>query len=223
MRYILISFVLLLSVTSALAQSKINAALKHELDSMLVLDQKYRALMHITSAQQADSVARVLGVAKENLPSHLWMLQAAIDSSNMVRVEQIIKKYGYPGETLVGTPANEAVFYIVQHSQKIDQYLPYVKKAADQKELPFRLYAMMLDRSLMNQNKEQIYGTQAFGFSKSGDKDPNMFIWPIKDAATVNKRRKAAGFDLTVEENAKRLGLAYKVVTLQEVEKMKSN
>jgi hypothetical protein len=126
---------------------------------------------------------------------------------------------------LVGTPTNEAAFYVIQHSQNIDKYLPVIKEAADKKELPFKLYAMMLDRSLMDNGKEQIYGTQGIGFQitnpQTGKKESKMIIWPIKNSTTVNKKRKKAGFDQTVEDNAKRLGIDYKALTLQEVKSMK--
>ena len=77
----------------------------------------------------------------------------------------------------------------------------------------------------MQNEKEQIYGTQASGFSAlnktTGKAEWTWVIWPISDPANVNKRRKEAGFDQTVEENAKRLGVEYKVLTLEEVSKMK--
>ncbi len=60
---------------------------------------------------------------------------------------------------MVDTPANEAAWYIIQHSNKIHQYIDLIKKAADEHELPFHLYAMMLDRDLMDLGKEQMYGT----------------------------------------------------------------
>jgi hypothetical protein len=141
-----------------------------------------------------------------------------------VRVEAIIKQYGYPGKSLVGTPANEAAFYVIQHSDHIDQYIPIIKKAAEQKELSFTLYAMMLDRSLMYNRKEQIYGTQAKGFETidkaTGKKIFKMIIWPVQNPKTVNALRKKAGFDQTIEENAQRLGVEYEVLTLQQVKAM---
>lgn len=207
------------------AQSKVDMDLKAELDSIYALDQKYRGMLSGNISTKADSLAKVFHVSKDSLISHVWKIQNTIDSANLIRVKEIIKKYGYPGKSLVDTPANEAAFYVIQHSKSIDHYLPLIKKAAESDELPFRLYAMMLDRSLMYQNKEQIYGTQASGFQvtdpKSGKKQMVMVIWPIKDAADVNKRRKDAGFEQTVEENAKRLGVDYKVYTLDEILKMK--
>jgi hypothetical protein len=84
---------------------------------------------------------------------------------------------------------------------------------------------MMLDRHLMNEGKEQIYGSQGYGFAvpnpATGASDFKRLIWPIKDPAGVNKRRQRAGFDLTVEENAKRLGIPYQPLTLADVKKMR--
>ena len=217
-----LSFLILLS---GQAQKKINLALKNELDSMYALDQKYRAILSEDMERKADSLASAYHIQKKELSMYLWKLQTQIDSSNLHRIEAIIRQYGYPGRSLVDSPANEAAFYVLQHSKVIDSYLPLVEKAAMNKELPFRLYAMMLDRSLMYQGKEQIYGTQASGFqvtnTKSGQKEFVWLIWPIRDAASVNERRKAAGFDQTVEENARRLNINYKVYTLEEVQRMK--
>lgn len=191
---------------------------------MFVLDQKYRAVMQ-TARTKGDSLAKAYGVSKDSLIDHLWKLQSGIDESNMARLAAIIEKYGYPGKSLVGTPSNEAAFYIIQHSSVIDRYLPLLKEAAEKNELAFRLYAMMLDRSLMFQQKEQEYGTQGSGFEVidpvSKEKKFTMIIWPIRDPQNVNERRKAAGFEQTVEENAKRLGIEYKVFTVEEVRKMR--
>ncbi len=142
------------------AQTGLNIPLKKELDSLQTLDQKYRTALSANMRGKGDSLALVYGVKKEDLNDYLWKLQGEIDSLNTVRVEEIINKYGYPGVSIVGKPTNEVAFYIVQHSKVIDKYLPIVKEAAEKNELRFQLYAMMLDRSLMFQDKEQIYGTQ---------------------------------------------------------------
>jgi hypothetical protein len=206
------------------AQPRINLALKKELDSMLVQDQYYRELLSAGTKINSDSLSQVFHVSREELPNYLWTKQNQIDSANTRRVQVILNQYGYPGKTLVGAPTNEAVFYVLQHSSVIDQYLPLVQKAAENKELPFHLYGMMLDRSLMYAGKEQVYGSQGKGIETTnpltGKKEWQMFIWPIKDAATVNARRKAAGFERTVEDHAKNMGIDYKVLTLADVAKM---
>jgi hypothetical protein len=202
-------------------QPRFNTTLKKELDSLQMLDQKYRAALMANMNGKGDSLAIVYGVKKEDLNDYLWKLQGQLDSLNTLRVGEIIKEYGYPGISLVGKPTNEVAFSVIQHSKLIDKYLPVIKEAAEKHELPFVLYAMMLDRSLMFQNKEQIYGTQGSGMSvknpATGTWENLSFIWPIKDPSTVNERRKAAGFNETVEENARSLGIDYKVFALAEI------
>lgn len=46
------------------------------------------------------------------------------------------------------------------------------------------------------------------------------FVWPIREAAGVNERRKKAGFTTTVEQNAANLGIQYRTVTLKGVARM---
>lgn len=200
----------------ACAQRIANPALKHELDSLYYVDQVYREALFGDNRQHlVDSIAAARHFpAAEAVPPLLDLLLAA-DSSNIRRVRAIVQRYGYPGKTLVGTPTNEAVFYIVQHSTRIPQYLPLIKRAAAAGELPFHLYAMMLDRQLMYRGQPQVYGTQGSSY-----KGQPPFIWPIKDPAHVNERRKKAGFEQTVEENATRLHITYRPLTMEQVKKM---
>jgi hypothetical protein len=221
MKRITTTLLFICALAFARAQTKVNLPLKHELDSIYVLDQKYRELLSVKlDSNKVDSLTKIYSVNKENLTNYIWKLQTEADSSNVKRVVEIIKQYGYPGKTLVGEPTNEAVFYVIQHSTVIDKYLPLIEKAAKEKQLPFHLYAMMKDRSLMYNKKEQIWGTQAKGMNvvnkETGKPKWAFFIWPITDPDNVNKRRKDAGFPQTVEENAKRMGLTYKVYTLEQ-------
>jgi hypothetical protein len=168
-----------------------------------------------------DSISRVFDIPRNNFFNGLSWRMNETDSLNMERVEAIIAQYGYPGKSVVGEKTNEAVFYVIQHSKKIDHYLPLIEEAANKQELPFYLYAMMKDRSLMYNNKPQIWGSQAKGMNatnkKTGKPEWKFFIWPIQDPGQVNERRKKAGFTQTVEENAKRLGIEYKVFTMDQV------
>ncbi len=199
-------------------QSKINRHLKRQLDSVMVLDQKYRdTLTLLMNPKKRDSMAKRLSMTVSRANAYYWTKQDIADSLNVLFVEGVFKKYGYPGKTVVDTPTNEAAWYVIQHSHKIDQYMPLMKAAAEKGELPFRLYAMMLDRQLMNQNKEQIYGTQISCRKFKNIKD-ECIVWPIKDPANVNQRRKAAGLPLTVEQNAARLGVVYRVIAIDEVQ-----
>jgi hypothetical protein len=227
MRYTFMAVSSLFFFSKIIGQSKINRALKTELDSILRVDQRYRSFIQAADFQKkTDSLAKKLKVAPGDVIRYMLSKIPENDSSNMERVKEIIDEYGYPGKSLVGTPTNEAAFYVIQHSNRIETYLPIVEKAARKKELPYTLYATMLDRSLVNKGREQLYGTQTKGFnipdSASGKKKWKTIVWPIRDRKNVNRRRKLAGFDQTVEENAKRLGLEYKEYSLEETKKMQS-
>lgn len=211
---------------TVVAQKQLNVELKKQLDTILQQDQGIREFLDSeTSEAKKDTLARLFGYSKEELKQKVWTLMGKIDSINFKKIEPIIAKYGYPGKTLVGEPTNTAVFYVIQHRpDQIPKYYPLIEEAGKKGELPFTYVAMMLDRKLTGEGKEQIYGTQGAMITiinpKTGEKEPFWYIKPIKDPQNVNKRRKEAGFDLSVEDNAKRLGIVYKVYTLEEINKM---
>ncbi|MFD2585945.1 DUF6624 domain-containing protein [Croceitalea marina] len=168
----------------------------------MVLDQKYRA----------------------NWTPENWSKQIEIDSSNLGYVEKIMKEHGYPGKSMVGEKTASAAWYVIQHSDKIDVYIDEIKQAADNGELPFRLYAMMLDRHLMYNDKAQIYGTQGSSYFIGSPKEIN-FIWPIQNPDSVNILRKGV-FGTTVEEYGKDLfgdDFEFKNLTIEEALKIKNS
>jgi hypothetical protein len=162
MRYLLIAafFSVLMNGQKAEVKS-LNIELKKELAQIYKDDQIYRELMQPITPERKAEIVKEKNLSKEDVGSGLIKIMDNQDQENLIKVEKIIAKYGYPGKSMVGEPENYAVWYVIQHSPKIEKYFPLIKKATDEKELPFRLYAMMLDRKLMYENKEQIYGTQA--------------------------------------------------------------
>lgn len=137
---------------------QVNRRLQAELDSIYRVDQLYREIM--ASPQKKDSLAKAHNLSEQAVDQLIHDEMTKIDKSNIYRVEQIIKQYGYPGTRLVGSPTDEAAWYVIQHSEDIANYFPLIEKAGASKELPFNLVAMMQDRLLMSQGKEQLYGTQ---------------------------------------------------------------
>ena len=206
----------------------LNLRLKQELDSIDVEDQKYRQLLMLTMRPQPsaplDSLKRVAAATGAELGPYLEKQLQRIDSANIRRVAQIIGQVGYPGKTLVGEPTNEVALLVIQHFNRIPQLLPLIEQEAAKGELPFYLYARMLDRKLMYEGQAQLYGTQGCSYyvpnPATGQKEAISFIWPIEDAAHVNERRKKAGFDSTVEANAQSLGIQYKPMTLLEAQRI---
>ncbi|MBQ0733592.1 BT_3928 family protein [Aquimarina celericrescens] len=180
------------------SKPRINERLKVQLDSIMKIDQEGRNRGDIS-----------------------WEEQKLADSTNTIFIEQIFEKHGYPGKSLVGEDTNIAAWLVIQHSDKIGQYLPLIKEAGRKEELDNVYVAMMEDRFLMQQGKEQLYGTQGITLD-SDSKNSIRLIWPIKNPETVNEKRQNLGFEETVEEYSERvLGVPYKIYTIEEVEKLK--
>ena len=215
-----ILFVILtgLMLFSCNTQTRINTDLKKELDVIKFTDQAFRRQYDpYMPEQERRNIADSLNMDYDEMRKNLLGLMNKYDAENIKKIETIIAKYGYPGKSLVGEPTNRAAFLVIQYSNKISEFLPIVKLAAENGELPFRLYAMMIDRQLMYKGEEQIYGSQ--GDERNGV----AIIWPIKDAVNVNKLRKKAGFPETIEEYSKILfgkDFIFKNYTLKEVEEM---
>jgi len=113
---------------------------------------------------------------------------------------------------------------VLRHSPRIDQFLPEIQKAAEAGELPYRLYAMMLDRWLMQQDKPQVYGTQGMSFFMGTPEEVSL-LWPIEDAENVDARRREAGFEQSLEAYGKDLfgpDFEYRAYTLQEALALKA-
>jgi hypothetical protein len=222
MKIILSIFISFILGNNAYSQN-IDIELQKELLVIHKNDQKYRGNLnrYLQNPVLIDSLSKSLGVSKQNLGQALWAEQMKLDSLNLQRVTEIIRKRGYPGRSLVGDEASSAAFFVLQHAPAdiLEKYNPYIQKAAGQGDLPKRHAAMMQDRLLMYKGNEQIYGTQVRRFQLN-DGSRLSVVWPVKDPDKVNELRQEAGFDLTVEENAKRLGVDYKLYTIRELEKI---
>jgi len=208
------------------ANLELNLDLKRQLDSVLRLDQGIRQVYFAKTKAQKDSVATVYGIPVQETALSYIKLWHQIDSTNLILAERVLEKYGYPGKALVGTPTNEAIWYVIQHApDKIPEYLDLMKEQGEKGELAFTKVALMEDRYLMGKEEEQIYGSQ--GVSYTVDGELISFIWPIKDPETINEKRKEAGFTQTIEEYSNDLGITYRPISLKEaleiVEKSKQN
>lgn len=228
MRYfLLIIFTIIFS--SCKSQTKINLSLKKELDSILNVDQTFRRLaQNSLNSKETITFLNSQGYTFEEFQKNSWPIVSIHDKKNLKRIEEIISKYGYPSKKIIGEPTNKAIWYIIQHADKkvIQKHFPLIQKAGKEKELPMTLVAMMHDRLLMYQGKEQVYGTQGTSKEvlnlKTNKTEWISFIWPIKEPEKVNSLRKTIGFTTTIEEYAKMLDINYKVISLKEVEeKMK--
>ena len=130
-----------------------------------------------------------------------------IDSCNLVQIEKIIAEHGWLGMSVVGPSGNNTFFFVIQHSDLATQlkYFPLLEASVKKGESKLSHLALMKDRILMRQGKNQIYGSQVV-FNKAGE----QVFYPIEDEKNVNKRRAEMGMT-TLEEYAKLFGMEYKV------------
>ena len=196
-----------------------NTELRDKLNDMLLRDQGIREIVdgNLSDKRKAALLGQ-MNIKEEDIEGgKKFDLMRKIDSINIIEVGKIINTYGYPGKSLVGEPANKAVFYVIQHSDKIDEYLPIIREAAANGDISKTSLAMMEDRNLMNKGLEQIYGTQIKGQSnKQGEWI--YFLWPIKNADSVNIWRKEVGFKESIEEYVQDMGVEYQLYKIDELQ-----
>ncbi len=109
---------------------------------------------------------------------------------NTEKIKEIVTRYGWPTNSLVGTDGSKNAWLIVQHA---DDDLRFQKKCLrlmlsaykkDPKDITLMHIAFLTDRILTNENKSQKFGTQ-FYTNKKG----KFTYWPIRDIRNVNGRR----------------------------------
>jgi hypothetical protein len=82
----------------AFGQSKINISLKKQLDSIMILE-TYRHNLHpLVDPLKKDTTVKGMSAADQADYAKYWKRQDLIDSMNVVFVDSIFKKYGYPGQ-----------------------------------------------------------------------------------------------------------------------------
>jgi hypothetical protein len=179
------------------------SALRRELIRMGQEDQKHR--------EELVSLMKELPITPDKEPAMkkfaaLVKKQDAIDKKNLNRLEEIIKRYGWPTRSMVGQEASETVFLIIQHADLKHQkkYFPLLKEAAAKNEARPDHAAMMEDRILMREGKKQIYGTGL----QTDDMTKELKLWPIENEEEVDARRAAVGLP-PMAEFFKVIGLKY--------------
>ena len=199
-------------------QVKINVELKGKLETIFLKDQGIREIVsgNLSGKRKIELLTKMNINESDIEGNKIFDLIREIDSTNLLEVESIIKKYGYPGKSLVGEPANKAVFYVIQHSNKIDKYLSLIRKATKNGDIDKTSLAKMEDRNLMYKGVEQVYGTQIKGQSNKEGKWI-YYLWPIKNIDSVNILRKNVGFEQSIEEYVKEKGIDFKLYKLDEL------
>jgi hypothetical protein len=112
---------------------------------------------------------------------------------NLVRMKEVVAKYGWPSRKVVGTDGANAAWSLVQHAdadvdfQKecLEKMEPLVKSG----DVAAKDYAFLFDRVAVGQGRKQRYGTQL---------DGDDFA-PIEDPQNVDARRKEMGLPSLAE------------------------
>lgn len=160
-------------------------ALREELLDMVEHDQRTRKSRLASDDSDFDSfVARL----------------TKVDRKNTARMHEIVDEVGWPTKSKVGSDGTQAAWLLVQHA---DLDVPFQHRCLnlmqDQQifdEVYAQNLAYLTDRVLVNEGKEQEYGTQFH------DVDGKPQPRPIRDAKNVDKRRKEMGLS-TLDEYRK--------------------
>lgn len=170
-------------------EANYNKEAKLSLEKVYETDQGIR--LEYISAQKND------GFNSKRVDS-LVKLMNHHDSLNTAIITQILNKYGWLGEDMVGNKGNLTLFLVIQHAKlKIQQkYLPMLRAAVKKGNARGSSLALLEDRVALREGKKQIYGSQ---MSSVPDHPEKYYLSPLIDPDNVDKRRVAVGLQPIAE------------------------
>jgi hypothetical protein len=118
-------------------------------------------------------------------------INLAIDKDNIDLIESIISKCGYKSIEAGGEDAVYKSFMIIQHgpAKVRKKYLQRFKDSCLKGLLNKSTLALMIDRTLVDSGKEQLYGTQYKVNKNTGDVE----FYPIQEIRNLDLRRREMG------------------------------
>lgn len=142
-----------------------------------------------------------------------WVIINELDSLNLIKIEKIFEKHGYPSKIKVGTRFSGTAFLVVQHSNlaTMKKYYKLFEDAVNKGDLEKPSFALFVDRYRMWSDEKQLYGSQVRDYLGNG----KWAFHPIEDEENVNKRRAEMGLG-TLEEYAKHFKIDYKLSVKKE-------
>lgn len=179
------------------AEATLNKPLVALLDTVYNEDQ--------TDRRNVETVQKQFGWESKQMDS-LWKKISYQDSVNLIRIKNIIETYGWLGPDEVGQQGATTIFLVIQHSDSLTQvtYVPKMREAVKKGKAQPESLALLEDRILTNQGKEQIYGSQVRRNEQTGKNE----FFPIQDERNVNKRRASVGLQ-PLEDYAKFFDIVY--------------
>ena len=146
-------------------------------------------LLQMESADQAARAAVDPSRAGDYDPATQAVLK--VDAANLLRIEAIVARHGFPTRTLVGDDGVDAAWMLVQHADADPAFqadaLRRIKALLSSGEFDRERYAMLTDRVLRAQGKPQRYGSQ-FEIV-----DGQWVAQAMEDPANVDRRRAELG------------------------------
>ncbi|MFD5893358.1 DUF6624 domain-containing protein [Streptomyces sp. NPDC060366] len=145
----------------------------------------------LTDMAAADQRSSVFANSDEPAEQLAWRRLTARHGD---RLGEIMDEYGWPTAELVGEEAARAAWLVAQHA---DRQLDVQRRALKQLERAVsagsaapRELAFLRDRTLVNDGRKQIYGTQI-----AGVKDGSPIPWPCEEPGRMDELRAEAGIE----------------------------
>jgi hypothetical protein len=180
MRSKIIGFFMLFNCTFSFGQTQIsNPKLKLLIDSLFIIDQKVQndAIEAFQKSGSIDTFIVYERIEHQTFERHIPIIKKIYDEN------------GYPTPEKVGKESSSNFFTLIQHSDRDLNFqirmLPIIKTQVDQQQISGSEFAYLYDRIQINNNKEQLYGTQ-LDYDTQGNPIPKK----LSDKKNVNKRRK---------------------------------
>jgi hypothetical protein len=172
---------------AAVPKTALNRELQQELLRRVKEDQQGRT--ELIDWMKSRKVQDPAQAKREEFPAAQKL--RAIDRANTQRLKEIVARYGWPGNSLVGKEGANAAWLLVQHADKDRPFqkecLRLMEQAAAKGEVSKTNLAYLTDRVLVG--KQQRYGTQIR--EVNGHFKPE----PIEDEGNVDKRRAEVGLE----------------------------
>jgi len=191
MKYILMIGLLLVMGCTNASKSKEASANKETPENLIaVMDTIWKTEQG--PIRLRDSLIDLYGVDSKQVKEQ----QIIIDKNHRVnesKVKNILEKYGWPTEEMIGERGNWTICNVIQHSDNRVriQYLPMMRQAVKDKKLEPRFLVRAEDRIATERGDLQIYGGQMKYYPET----KSFNVWPIYDPVNIDKRRTEIGLD----------------------------
>lgn len=140
-----------------------------------------------------DTIKQLLSSAFNKGQDNRRNIDLLIDKENLNLVESITEFCGIEAIEELGEESIYQFFMIIQHgpAKYRKKYFSFFKSCTDNGLLNKSTFALLVDRTLLEENKKQIYGTQYKKNSRTGD----IELYPLKDSARVDSFRNDMGLE----------------------------